>query len=517
MRDVINYLIEANLLLLLFLGAYRLLFFRETQFSLLRYSMVGAIVFSLAFPFIRLATVSEPAIPTVEALIPANWLPEVVISAQTDAAIADTGTNGATTVWRALGWVYFAGVVVSLGAVGFHLVQVLSVLKGAPSCRSGRFTIVESNGDLPSFSFFNVIFIGNSGKLSPEEREQIIRHETAHASRFHSLDMLLVAILRSVFWFNPFINSYRNILVQLHEFEADARAAEHSDADRYCKLLAKTALRSVFSPVASHFNQSLTLKRIEMIRTIKQKMRPWKLLVMGLVVCAAFIAVACQDQISEGEKPIAQDDDVQAKEFASPNGDETVFMVVEQMPEFPGGFDALTTFLQDNIRYPAAAAKKGISGTVYLSMVVNADGSVTDVKVLRGVEESLDAEAERVVSVMPAWQPGRQHGKAVKVRYNIPIRFDLDHQASLNANDIEVDEMEMNIDYKVVNENGRESVQGKVTDAHGNAISAVNVIVKGTSRGTTTDASGNFVIETNESEKELFFSFVGFESKIIQL
>lgn len=254
-----------------------------------------------------------------------------------------------------------------------------------------------------------------------------------------------------------------------------------------------------------------------MIRTIKQKMRPWKLLVMGLVVCAAFIAVACQDQISEGEKPIAQDDDVQAKEFASPNGDETVFMVVEQMPEFPGGFDALTTFLQDNIRYPAAAAKKGISGTVYLSMVVNADGSVTDVKVLRGVEESLDAEAERVVSMMPAWQPGRQHGKAVKVRYNIPIRFDLDHQASLNANDIEVDEMEMNIDYKVVNENGRESVQGKVTDAHGNAISAVNVIVKGTSRGTTTDASGNFVIETNESEKELFFSFVGFESKIIQL
>lgn len=110
-------------------------------------------------------------------------------------------------------------------------------------------------------------------------------------------------------------------------------------------------------------------------------------------------------------------------EEASDEG--TVFQVVEQMPEFPGGMKALMKFLSDNIRYPSVAQDNGIQGRVMLDFVVNKDGSIVDVHVLKGVDTSLDNEAVRVVKSMPKWRPGRQRGKAVRVKYVLPVVFRL--------------------------------------------------------------------------------------------
>ena len=104
---------------------------------------------------------------------------------------------------------------------------------------------------------------------------------------------------------------------------------------------------------------------------------------------------------------------------------EKVFDVVEQMPSFPGGPSALMEWLSNNVKYPVVAQENGVQGRVIVSFVVERDGSITDVKVVRGVDPSLDKEASRVVRAMPRWIPGKQNGSAVRVKYNVPVAFRL--------------------------------------------------------------------------------------------
>ncbi|MCF8303385.1 MAG: energy transducer TonB [Bacteroidales bacterium] len=105
--------------------------------------------------------------------------------------------------------------------------------------------------------------------------------------------------------------------------------------------------------------------------------------------------------------------------------EEEIFTVVEQQPSFPGGERARMKYLQENIEYPQMARESGIQGTVYVTFVVEKNGDVTNVEVLRGIGGGCDKEAIRVVKNMPKWNPGKQRGKPVRVQFNMPIRFTL--------------------------------------------------------------------------------------------
>jgi periplasmic protein TonB len=102
-----------------------------------------------------------------------------------------------------------------------------------------------------------------------------------------------------------------------------------------------------------------------------------------------------------------------------------IFVVVEDMPEFPGGETALRSFINKNVNYPVIAAENGIQGKVYVRFVVDKDGSVTNAEIARGIDPSLDQEALRVVRTLPKWKPGKQRGKPVRVSYTVPINFQL--------------------------------------------------------------------------------------------
>lgn len=108
-----------------------------------------------------------------------------------------------------------------------------------------------------------------------------------------------------------------------------------------------------------------------------------------------------------------------------PEVENKVFDVVEQMPSFPGGPSALMSYLNSNVKYPVVAQENGVQGRVVISFVVEKDGSITDVQVVRSVDPSLDREAARVVKSMPNWIPGKQNGSAVRVKYNVPVAFKL--------------------------------------------------------------------------------------------
>jgi protein TonB len=99
--------------------------------------------------------------------------------------------------------------------------------------------------------------------------------------------------------------------------------------------------------------------------------------------------------------------------------------VVEQMPAFPGGDAALMKYLQENTHYPTIAAENGVQGRVVIGFVVEKDGSITDVTVIKSQDPSLDREATRVVKSMPRWIPGKQNGSAVRVKYQVPVTFRL--------------------------------------------------------------------------------------------
>ncbi|MBQ6790910.1 MAG: energy transducer TonB [Paludibacteraceae bacterium] len=106
--------------------------------------------------------------------------------------------------------------------------------------------------------------------------------------------------------------------------------------------------------------------------------------------------------------------------------EEVVFVVVESMPEFPGGQQALFKYLSENVKYPVIAQENGIQGRVICQFVVNKDGSIVDVEVVRsGGDPSLDKEAVRVIKTMPKWKPGKQRGKPVRVKYTVPVNFKL--------------------------------------------------------------------------------------------
>ena len=129
----------------------------------------------------------------------------------------------------------------------------------------------------------------------------------------------------------------------------------------------------------------------------------------------------------------SEDDETEEVVIAAPveapveeEEEEVVFVVVESMPEFPGGQQALFKYLSENVKYPVIAQENGIQGRVICQFVVNKDGSIVDVEVVRsGGDPSLDKEAIRVIKSMPKWKPGKQRGKPVRVKYTVPVNFKL--------------------------------------------------------------------------------------------
>jgi len=126
----------------------------------------------------------------------------------------------------------------------------------------------------------------------------------------------------------------------------------------------------------------------------------------------SLMAVFCLTTVSAQKTVVSQKND-------------QVFDVVEQMPEYPGGMQALFEFLKENIKYPEDAQKQKVEGRVLAKFVVETDGSISNIEVVKHAFPSLDAEAVRVIQAMPKWSPGKQKGQAVRVKYVVPINFNL--------------------------------------------------------------------------------------------
>lgn len=434
-----SYLIQSSAGIILLYLVYWLFLKRDTFFMVNRFFLAGSILFSLIFPLFRwnIAMDGQPA-PYVYLLDTVTITPDMV-----EAVVAPH-----LSILRIVIIVYLTGASLFLVRFVFQVYQVMKLVTEFGITRKQGIRMVFIDRNYQPFSFFGIVFIPENLKES-DSLPQILEHERVHVRQVHSLDLLLMEILTILHWFNPFIWFYRRSLKSIHEYLADEGViVKGYDKVNYQELLLGQTLGIQVNDLTNNFNHSLLKSRIIMMT--KQRsgtFSGWKTtlaipVLLGLVMIfstSVYTGRSNENQqqdklISAGGKPMPvlmasvyyPDED----SIKRASGKEPVYEVVKTMPEFQGGFDALVKYLVANIKYPEDAKKNGIQGTVFVSFVVEKDGKVSNVSLMKGVDPALDAEALRVVKTMPAWSPGlNDDGKAVNVRFNLPISFKLDGDA----------------------------------------------------------------------------------------
>jgi TonB family protein len=297
--------------------------------------------------------------------------------------------------------------------------------------------LVTHTKDYSPFSWMRYIIVSERDLRG--NRDMILAHERAHIRLGHSWDLLFAQLCATMQWFNPAAWLLKRELEAIHEYEADNDTLRQGfDARQYQLRLFEAASGVKYSSFTNNFTNCSTKKRIIMM--MKKQTSPWALFRALYVLPVAFAAVSVISCTSPKEKKSdANQEVVQQEQPASapeiqvvtyaPQPKEVeqgeIFQVVEERPQFPGGDAELMKFLQQNVKYPKEAQEQGKQGRVIVQFVVEKDGSITDAKVLKPVDPLLDAEALRIVNMMPKWTPGKQRGKAVRVYFTIPVTFRL--------------------------------------------------------------------------------------------
>ena len=304
MTTFLNYLLEANLSLLFLMLIYWALLRNENQFSFKRIFLLAAILCSVLLPVLNFnGSFSENVIPSITQIMPTTWLPSIVIGGgETTEQQAASGVG----IWKALETLYFLLIVLLSIIFLVRLIGISRLWLQSKKYEWNNCLVAESTEEKSTFSFFHFIFIGQAHLLSEREKHEILTHESFHVQKKHSFDIVLVNLIGIIFWFNPIVRLYKKELVQVHEFEADAKTVENKDVDQYCGLLAKVALQKINYPLANHFNQSLTTKRITMMKTMKQKIKNWKVTALVFTSALLFFVIACNDQVSQDLKKVTQ-------------------------------------------------------------------------------------------------------------------------------------------------------------------------------------------------------------------
>ena len=440
MNNVISILIQSSLSIALLFIVYAVFLRRDTFFKTNRYYLIASLLVSSIIPFVDfsiLLSAREQVLMVI--LDPVVITPEGI----------QTSIEANASIYEICLAIYLTGVIIFGSRFLYQLIQLAILIRRFRISRQEGMRIVFTDKNFAPFSFFNLVFL-NSRNINSPETQKIISHERVHIRQWHSLDLMLLEFVTIIQWFNPFVWLYRHAIKTLHEYLAD-EGVLHSgvDANVYSALLFEQGTGIQINDLTNNFSKSL-LKRRFIMMTKKRTTRLARvklLFALPLALSMMLVISFSPDMLAqEKEKAPAQPKEVQVvnqdidpppppppKEITvitivedpEQQDDPPIFKVVEDMPTFPGGKEAMYKYLGDNITYPAEAKKDSISGTVYITYVIEIDGSVSKVTLLRGVREDLDKEAMRVVKEMPKWKPGKQKGKAVRVQYNLPIKFSL--------------------------------------------------------------------------------------------
>lgn len=422
------YLLQVNLGIILFYALYKLICTRDTLFNSRRLILLLSLILPFIIPLIDIREWME----TRESLVMltnfdySTTIPEIVVGT--------AGTEPGNQVFVISEWIkniYIAGILALSVRLIVQAISLYLIILRTPEKTVNGIRIKCMKDKSGPFSFFNWIFL-NPDNVKEEEMSEILTHEMAHVRQRHSIDVIISELVNICCWINPFAWLMKREVRLNLEFLADRKVMDAGFATKSYQYHLLGLTYNHKYGLSNNFNFSHLKQRIIMMN--KKKTNGAGHIKYALFAIPAFALllagnISCSSEATKNDdvKEKAATEKPEVVEIPAEKADtkDEVFMVVEQMPEFPGGMKELMTYLKDNIKYPKAAQDKKVQGRVIVQFVVEKDGTPTEFNVIRSVDPTLDAEALRVMKEMPKWKPGMQKGQVVRVKYTVPVAFRL--------------------------------------------------------------------------------------------
>ena len=412
MTIMIMYLLKLNIALILLFSFYKLMFTGDTFFSWRRATLIGMYLVAMLVPVMDFSVwlSNSEGMTSI-----ANEYATVVLP-----AVSTSSQGGEVLLWELIVLIVYS--VVACVLLLRFLCQLVSIIllrnnsQSSYICDTEVYLLTDDEGP---FSFFDWIFI-NPERHKSDEIEEIMMHELTHCQQLHSIDIIFSELFCIIFWFNPFVWLLKREVRLNLEYLADNNVlANGKDNKEYQYHLLGLTYRKNVATITNNFNVLPIKKRIKMMNKKETKGILKAKYALYIPLVAMLLAVSNLEAIARNVAKVTASVEIQQKPKKAPN---QVYTVAEVMPTFKGN---LNKWLSENLRYPKDAVSRKEQGRVMVRFIVTDKGEVIKPEIVRSVTPSLDKEALRVVSKMPAWNPGRNGNKNVATKYMLPIIFSL--------------------------------------------------------------------------------------------
>ncbi len=423
MENLVLYIFYSSINILIIGSFHFFMLKKSTSHSYNRRFIVLGLLFSILPGFIAFPGMQEVS---SNSSVYSYQLPEVIIG------ISATIDNSANELYNTLihmGLVKYVFLFVSFLLL-LRLILSLAYLIASVLVKNKisihRLKVIPIKEKISPFSFFWYVFIPDY-LMSDSDLESVLLHEKAHIKKNHFIDLMFIELLLVLFWFHPAIWYLRKEIKLVHEYEADSYVLKQfKEKYNYQKLLLEMSIVNSRIHIINLFSHSPIKKRIIMMNKENRSHKAFNaisLVIVSILFISGYIFQSCNTH--EKEKSDIVDIKEQVTDAYALQND-TIYEKVDVVPEFPGGTNAMMQFVAGNIKYPEKSRQEGVQGTVFVSFVITTDGKVSNPEIAQGVNSEIDAEALRVIRMMPDWTPGRmKSGEVVNTQFRMPIRFAL--------------------------------------------------------------------------------------------
>ncbi len=489
MKELLTYLAETSICSGVLYAVYVVLLERRTPFRWCRAYLLATVCAALVIPALRIPVWPAPVV-----------MPVAVAAADFSETAAVAWVDEAAVDWRAvLFWaVYCIGTAVVLVPVLRQLLLLGRIRRTGQVSFADGYTLVRTSERIDACSLFRTVYVWQG--TPDDEMPVILLHERSHIRHRHSAERLAMETMKALTWWNPFVWLAANRLNEVEEFEADSDVLRSGcDVHDYMQLILKQLLG--YSPdITNGLRNSRTKKRFIMMTTnnsyrhVLLRLAGAVPALIGLLCAFSFTSRAAQSAAPEPETSIAE----------TPEQPDETFFRVETMPLFRGGdLNDFRRWVQMQVRMPEEALKHQLQGRVVATFTIEKDGTLDDIRILQTPDRLFSEEVERVLKRSEKWTPGKQDGKAVRVKYTLPIDFRLAgvdapaEQGAAPAPSATTAQELVVVAYPKEEASAEKTVTVRATvQKNGQPLAGAIVQEMGLTNGTVTGADGRAAIET---------------------
>lgn len=409
---MIDFLIKSTLSLGVLLTVYHLFLEREKMHRFNRFYLLFSMIFSLIIPFITLP-VKAGNIGATLAMFELDTL-----------TINNTAApNEAANYTKAILWGLYA-IITSLMGLRFitNILRFIRQINTNETVSHRNATIVLLDKKVLPHTFLNYIFVSKEDYNNRTIEEELYIHELTHVSQKHTLDILFTELLKTFLWFNPLIYLYKKAIQLNHEFLADESVLNIShDTAFYQNLLLTKVSGHNTVQLASNLNFSITKKRLIMMTKTTPRLLATVKQFAIVPVFAGLLLISCSDDTQKQDETATP---VLIENENADNGKAYNLAEITKQPEYPGGMGAFYERVSKEFKIPEV--DEDMTARIYVSFIVEKDGSMSNIKVLRDPGYGFGDEAMRVLkAINTKWNPGENDGKPVRTSYTLPITMNI--------------------------------------------------------------------------------------------